>query len=685
MVKTTIKKIKKRNGRQAKFNQNKITKAIWRAAKSVGGKDKERAKYLSDKAVERLEKKYDGHTVCNVEQIQDAVEEVLMKHGHSSTARAYILYRDLHSRMRNVQSLIDSDELIGDYLKQLDWRVRENSNMAYSLQGLNNHVASAISANFWLNKNYPKEVREAHLSGDFHIHDLQLLSAYCCGWDLRDLLYKGFGGVAGKIECDPPKHFRSALGQLVNFFYTLQGESAGAQAVSSFDTYLAPFIYYDKLSYKGVKQALQEFVFNMNVPTRVGFQTPFSNVTMDLEVPDFMKKESVVIGGKMEKKAYGEFEKEMKMFNKAFAEVMLTGDSRGRVFTFPIPTYNITKDFDWTSKEYELIWEMTRKYGIPYFSNFVNSDMKPEDVRSMCCRLRIDNRNLRKRGGGLFGANPLTGSLGVVTINLPRIGYLAKGDRKSYFERLSKYMDLAKDALLLKRQIVESFTEEGLYPYCKVYLDGVKQRTGGYWKNHFNTIGLIGMNESLINLMGKTMADEEGRMFALEVMDFMRQKLVIYQKETDEMFNLEATPGEGTSYRLARLDKKLYSDIICANEGGHEKGKREPFYTNSTQLPVDYTEDIFDALDLQDEVQCKYSGGTVIHGFLGESLPDIESVKKLVRKIAENYSLPYFTLTPTFSICPVHGYIAGEHEYCPKCDEELLVKEGKDGKKKENK
>jgi len=670
MVKTTIKKIRKRNGRMVKFSQNKIFLAIWKAARSVGGGDRKKAKLLSDQVVERLEKKYDGHTIASVEEIQDAIEETLMKQSHTSTARAFILYRDLHSRMRNVHSLIDSDELIGDYLKKMDWRVRENSNMAFSLQGLNNHVASAISANFWLNKIYPKHIRRGHLSGDFHIHDMQLLAAYCCGWDLRDLLIRGFGGVRGKIECRPAKHFRTALGQLVNFFYTLQGEAAGAQAVSSFDTYLAPFIYYDKLSFKEVKQSMQEFIFNMNVPTRVGFQTPFSNVTLDLVVPDFMEKEPVIVGGKFKKKTYSEFGKEMQMLNRAFAEVMIEGDAKGRVFTFPIPTYNITREFDWESNDLEPIWEMTRRYGTPYFSNFINSDMKPEDVRSMCCRLRLNNKSLRKRGGGLFGANPLTGSLGVVTLNLPRIGYQAKGDRRKYFARLSFLMDVAKEALLLKRSVVESLTEEGLYPYSRVYLSDVKKRSGKYWHNHFNTIGLIGMNESLLNFMGKTIAEDEGREFALEILDFMRQKLVIYQKETDGMFNLEATPAEGTSYRLARLDKKEHSDIICANEKAVKKDKAEPFYTNSTQLPVDFTDDIFDALDLQDELQCKYSGGTVLHGFLGESLPDIDGVKKLVRKIAQNYKLPYFTLTPTFSICPKHGYLAGEHEFCPKCDEE---------------
>lgn len=666
MTKTTVTKIKKRSGKIVKFNPLKIANAMEKAFKAIGEKDGERVKFLAEKVVAKLEDKYDGKIVPQVEEIQNIVEEVLMKHGHYDVARAYILYRDLKNRVRDIHSLVDSDELVGDYLSKLDWRVRENSNMAYSLQGLNNHVASVISANYWLNKIYPPQIREAHNNGDLHIHNLQILAAYCCGWDLRDLLFRGFGGVPGKIECKPPKHFRTALGQLVNFFYTLQGESAGAQAVSNFDTLLAPFIAYDKLSYTEVKQALQEFIFNMNVPTRVGFQTPFTNVTLDLNIPNFLKKEAVIIGGKVQNKTYGQFQDEVDTFNRAFAEVMLEGDAKGRVFTFPIPTYNITSDFAWNKPIYQGIWEMTRKYGIPYFSNFINSDMKPEDARSMCCRLRLDNRELNKRGGGLFGAYPLTGSLGVVTINLPRIGFLSK-NKKEYFEKLSHLMDLAKEALLLKREVVEKFTDEGLYPYSKVYLGAIKDRFGEYWRNHFNTIGLIGMNESLLNFMGKSIGDEEGKAFAEDIMEFMRTKLVIYQKETDLMFNLEATPAEGTSYHLAKLDKKQYPKIICANEEELGKDHAEPYYTNSTHLPVNYTDDIFKALDLQDSLQTKYTGGTVLHGFLGESLPDKTAVKTLVKKIAENYHLPYYTLTPTFSVCPSHGYIAGEHKKCPRC------------------
>lgn len=659
-TKTIIKQIKKRDGRIVPFEIKKIERAIWLAAKAAGGENRQRAKYLAGLTVKELEKRFNKTIIPEVEQVQDIVEKILLEKGHEKTYRAYTLYRDLHKKLRDISSLVDSDELIQKYLDKTSWLVKENANMTYSLQGLNNHVASIISSNFWLNKIYPREVRKAHLYGDIHIHDLALVSAYCTGWDLKDLLIKGFGGVPGKIYSAPPKHFSTALGQLVNFFYTLQGEVAGAVAVANFDTYLAPFIAQDKLSYKEVKQEMQEFIYNMNIPTRVGFQTPFTNVSLDLTPPKMVGEEAVVIGGKPINAQYRDFQKEINMFNKAFAEVMMEGDAQGRVFTFPIPTYSITKDFDWDNKVLEPVWEMTRRYGIPYFANYVNSDMKPEDARSMCCHLRLDNRVLRKRGG-LFAANPLTGSIGVVTINLPRIGYLSK-TKKEFFQRLNKLMKIARDSLLIKRKTVEKFTEKGLYPYCRYYLSDVKKRTGKYWSNHFNTIGINGMNEALENFLGKSIADPEGKAFALEAMDFMRKKILQYQKSTSQLFNLEATPAEGTSYRFARIDKKKFKNIISANEKG------EPFYTNSTHLPVDYTDDIFEALDHQDELQCKYNGGTVLHGFLGESLPNIKAVKSLIKRIAQNYHLPYFTLTPTFSICPVHGYLKGEHQFCPKCD-----------------
>lgn len=664
-IKTIIKKVKKRDGRIVPFDIKKIERAIWLAAKAAGGTDRKRAKYLAGLVVKELEKRFNKTIIPEVEQIQNIVEKTLLRKGHERTYRAYTLYRDLHAKLRDISSLVDSDELIQRYLDKASWLVKENANMTYSLQGLNNHVASIISSNFWLNKIYPRDVRKAHTYGDVHIHNLALLSAYCTGWDLKDLLIRGFGGVPGKISSSPAKHFRTALGQLVNFCYTLQGEVAGAIAVANFDTYLAPFIAQDKLSYKEVKQAMQEFVYNMNVPTRVGFQTPFTNVTMDLNPPKTVGEEAVVIGGKPIKTQYKDFQKEMDMFNRAFAEVMSEGDAQGRVFTFPIPTYSITKDFKWENPVLEPVFEMTRKYGIPYWANYINSDMKPEDARSMCCRLRLDNRILRKRGG-LFAANPLTGSIGVVTVDLPRIGYLAK-TKKEFFQRLNKLMRVVRDSLLIKRKTVEEFTEKGLYPYCRYYLSDVKERTGKYWSNHFNTIGIIGMNEALQNFLGKDITDEGGKAFALEVMDFMRKKILQYQKSTGQLFNLEATPAEGTSYRAARVDKEKYPDIIVANEKDVKKKGSEPFYTNSTHLPVHWTDDIFEALDHQDELQCKYNGGTVLHGFLGESLSNTKAVKELIKKIAKNYHLPYFTLTPTFSICPKHGYLKGEHHKCPKC------------------
>lgn len=506
----SIREIKKRDGRVVSFDEKKISNAIFKAMRAVGEANRGKAEIMADQVTLILDKRFDGHSIPAVEEIQDIVEEVLIKNRQVAVAKAYILYRELHNKIRNINSLIDSDESVNNYIKKLDWRVRENSNMTYSLQGLNNYVASLVSSNFWLNQIYSKEVGEAHLSGDLHLHDLAILAAYCCGWDLQDFLVRGLGGVTGKISCKPPKHLMSALGQLTNLIYTLQGETAGAQAVSNFDTLLAPFIYYDKLSYKEVKQALQVFVFNMNVPTRVGFQTPFSNITLDFVIPKIMLKEPVIIGGEPQKKTYGEFQKEVNIFNKALGEVLLEGDAQGRVFSFPIPTINITKDFDWENPYLENLWEATKKYGIPYFSNFINSDMKPEDTRSMCCRLRLDNRELRKKGGGLFGANPLTGSIGVVTINLPRIGYLTE-TKTEFKERLGHLMDMAKESLITKRKLLEDFTEKGLYPYSKFYLEGIKSRFGEYWKNHFNTIGLVGMNEACLNFLGENIATEKGK------------------------------------------------------------------------------------------------------------------------------------------------------------------------------
>jgi ribonucleoside-triphosphate reductase len=665
-----FREIRKRDGRIVKFDATKITNAIAKAGMATGEFGRDIAERLTLKVLSLAEEIIKSE-IPTVEEIQDVVEEVLIDSPYRKTAKAYILYRDQHAKIREISAKANVD-LVDQYLEKIDWQVQENSNMTFSLQGLNNYISSEISKVYWLNKIYPPEIRNAHIGGDFHIHDLNSLSVYCVGWDLQDLLIEGFRGVPGKAESRPAKHFRSALGQIVNFFYTLQGEAAGAQAFSNFDTLLAPFIRYDNLSYRDVKQALQEFIFNTNVSTRTGFQTPFTNVTLDLTVPQFMKDQPVIIGGKPQSATYGEFQEELDIFNKAFLEVMLEGDAKGRVFTFPIPTYSITRDFDWNNPNIELLWEVTAKYGIPYFSNFINSDMRPEDVRSMCCRLRLNNRELQKRGGGLFGANPLTGSIGVVTINMPRLGYLSKSEDE-FFDRLDRLMNLAKESLEIKRKVLERFTEKDLYPYSKFYLREVKKRFGEYWKNHFSTIGLIGMNEACLNLLGVDIGTEEGREFAIRVLSFMREKLIEFQEETGNIYNLEATPGEGTSYRLARIDKDRYPDIICANEREFREFSAEPFYTNSTQLPVNYTDDIFYALDLQDEIQTMYTGGTVFHIFVGERIEDPESVKYLIKKICENYRLPYITITPTFSVCPSHGYIAGEYSLCPRCGEETEV------------
>jgi ribonucleoside-triphosphate reductase len=660
-----MKFVRKRDGRLEPFDQERITNAIWKAAKAVGGKDRELAKRLSDQVVAELKRRFGEDGVPTVEEIQDIVEKILIENGHARTAKAYILYRKQHQDLRELAALLSSADLVDQYLDIEDWRVKENSNMSYSLQGLNNYLSSTVIAKYWITRIYPPNIADAHFSGDVHIHDLGVLGPYCVGWDIKDLLLTGFGGVPGKIESVPAKHFRTALGQVVNFFYTLQGEAAGAQAFSNFDTYLAPFIRYDGLNQKEVEQSLQEFFFNMNVPTRVGFQTPFTNVTLDLRVPEFMKDEPVIVGGEVKDATYGEMEKEMEMFNNAFAEVLSKGDAKGRVFTFPIPTYCITKDFDWDSPVSQKIFDVAAKYGAPYFSNFVNSDMKPEDVRSMCCRLRIDNRELRKRGGGFFGANPLTGSIGVVTLNLPRIGYLAKNEDE-FFERLEALMELAKDSLEIKRKVLEQFTENGLYPYSRRYLRGVKETFGKYWKNHFSTIGLVGMNEAILNLFGYGIATKDGLEFAVKVLNFMREKLADFQEETGNIYNLEATPAEGASYRLARIDKRKYPDIIAANEKYLARGA-EPFYTNSSQLPVDHEADLFEALEHQDRLQTLYTGGTVFHIYLGERLYSWRAAAELARKVAWNFRLPYFTLTPTFSVCPTHGYLSGEHKQCPKC------------------
>ncbi|UCF99207.1 MAG: ribonucleoside triphosphate reductase [Spirochaetaceae bacterium] len=673
-----VENIRKRNGQIVSFDQEKITNAIWAAVQAVGGRDFTKALKLSDQVVKGIRRKYEDGSVPSVEHVQDIVEKVLIENGHAKVAKAYILYREQHKNIREVTRLLRDITIIDDYLDEMDWRVRENSNMTYSLQGLNVHITQKVVCNYWLNSVYPKEIRDAHLSGEFHIHDLGTLGPYCVGWDLQDLLIEGFRGVRGKVESKAARHFDVALMQVVNFLYTLQGEAAGAQAFSNFDTLLAPFIYYDGLSYDMVKQCLQKFLYNMNVPTRVGFQTPFTNITLDLKAPEYLGSQPVVIGGEVKDKSYGEFQEQMDIFNRAFAETMSLGDATGRPFTFPIPTYNVTPDFPWESTELDPVWEMTAKYGIPYFSNFINSDLKPDDVRSMCCRLRLDKRELQKRGGGLFGSNPLTGSVGVVTLNLPRIGYEAGSDQE-FLEILGSRMELAKESLIIKREVLEKFTDRGLYPYSRFYLRNIKTGFGNYWKNHFSTIGIIGMNDAAYNLLGVDLTRPEGVEFAVRALDFMRGKLADFQAETNSIFNLEATPAEGASYRLARIDKKLFPEIKIYSEDtyavsrGNGKRLRAPYYTNSTQLPVGFSDDVFDALKLQDPLQSRYTGGTVLHAFLGERMPSIKATKALVKTIAENFHLPYYSLTPTFSICEQHGYLRGEQNVCPTCGETCEV------------
>lgn len=670
-----MEKVVKRDGQIVEFNSEKITNAIEKAAKVTKEFDKNTAKNLTEKVIaltqDLVERKRENLKAASIEEIQDIVEYILLSSDYKKTAKSYMLYRDQQAKLREFTSNANLD-MIDNYLKQLDWEVNENSNMSYSIQGLNNYISSHISKSYWLNKIYSKEIQEAHANGDFHIHDLNMLSVYCVGWDLKDLLSQGFTGVQGKVQCSPAKHFRTALGQVVNFLYTMQGEATGAQAFSNFDTLLAPFIRYDELDYKQVKQAMQEFIFNLNVPTRTGFQTPFTNITMDLTVPSYYANQNVIIGGEAMEDTYGEFQHEMNMLNKAYFEVMMQGDSTGQVFTFPIPTYNITKDFDWESPELDGLWEMSAKYGIPYFSNFINSDMSPEDARSMCCRLRIDNRELEYRGGGLFGSNPLTGSIGVVTMNLPRMAFIAKNE-EDFFNILAEKMRLAKESLEKKRKILENFTDKDLYPYTKYYLRDIKARHDCYWTNHFSTIGLVGMNEACLNLLGEGIGDEVGRIFAIKVMDFMRDKIVEFQKETGHNYNLEATPAEGTSYRLAKMDKEKLINIKCANDEDYYSKGAKPFYTNSSQLPINFTEDIFEVLDHQDDLQAKYTGGTVVHIYAGERIHDIKIMKNLVKKVCTNYKLPYFTFSPTFSTCPTHGYLAGEHFACPKCGEDSEV------------
>lgn len=645
--------VMKRDNQLVSFDKERIYNAIRLAAETTEELNLQAIHRLTETIVLFIEKFAKTHETIAVEEIQDIVEFSLMTSGYFKTAKKYIVYREKRAQARETANIVvDVDKTIGEYLNQSDWRVNENANQGYSLGGMILNTSGKITANYWLNYVYPKEVREAHVEGDFHLHDLGMFSGYCAGWSLRQLLEEGFNGVAGKIESAPPKHFETALGQMVNFLGTLQNEWAGAQAFSSFDTMLAPYVKADKLSYDQIYQGVQQFIFNLNVPSRWGMQTPFTNITLDWVVPDDLREKQPVIAGETQPFTYQDCQEEMDLINKAFIEVMTRGDEHGRVFTFPIPTYNVTKDFKWETENAKLLFEMTAKYGIPYFQNFINSDLNPSDVRSMCCRLQLDLRVLRARGGGLFGSAEMTGSVGVVTINLPRIGYLSKS-KAEFFERLGKLMDVAKTSLEIKRKVVQDNIDRGLLPYTRRYLPSLR--------NHFGTIGLNGMNEACVNLLGCNLASEEGTGFAKEVLDYMRDRLLTYQEETGNLYNLEATPAEGVTYRFAKEDQARYPGIAQAGS------KEEPYYTNSTHLPVGYTENPLQALDHQDALQTKYTGGTVLHLFLGERVRDWQVCAKFVKKVAESYRLPYFTITPTFSICPKHGYLNGEQRTCPTC------------------
>jgi ribonucleoside-triphosphate reductase len=653
-----ISTIRKRDGKLVPYDNFKIANAIFHAAEAVGGNDFSLALGLARQVEEQIGHKFHSNSIPAVEEIQDLVEKVLIETGHARVAKAFILYREQHRRLRSTKDLLlDIKNTMDGYLKQEDWRVNENANVDYSLGGLIMHNSGAITANYWLENIYSHEIAEAYRHGDFHIHDLSMFSGYCAGWSLRQLISEGLGGVRHKISSQPPRHLSTLVQQMVNFLGILQNEWAGAQAFSSFDTYLAPFVRVDNLSYEDVKQNIQSFVFGVNTPSRWGSQAPFTNITLDWVVPDDLRDQPAIVGGEPLDMPYGDFQHEMDMVNKAFLEVLIEGDANGRGFAYPIPTYNITKNFNWDSENAELLFKITGKYGHPYFQNFINSDLNPGDVRSMCCRLQLDKRELRKRGGGLFGADEFTGSIGVVTINLPRIGYLSSS-REEYFSMLDHYMELARESLETKRKVITKLMDQGLFPYTQRYLR--------HWNNHFSTIGLIGVNESMLNYNGKDLTDPQARGFALEVLAHMRKKLVTFQEETGHLYNLEATPGESTSYRLAKLDRAKFPRMIIP-------GDNNPYYTNSSQLPVGATDDIFDALDMQNDLQRQYTGGTVFHAFLGEAIDDVAICKKLVRKVAENYSIPYFTISPTFSVCSMHGYLRGEHFACPNCGEQAEV------------
>ena len=650
--------LRKRDGRLVPFELDKIGAAIEAAGLATGEFDQVTALALAAHVLTRLTQR-----VVEVEQAQDAVERVLMEAGHYGTARAYIVYREQHGRLRrDRKAIVDVAASMNEYLSRQDWRVRANANQGYSLGGLILNVAGKVTANYWLDEVYSPEIGTAHREGDLHIHDLDMLAGYCAGWSLRTLLNEGFNGIPGRVEAGPPKHLSSALGQMVNFLGTLQNEWAGAQAFSSFDTYLAPFVRKDNLGFAEIRQAIQEFIYNLNVPSRWGTQTPFTNLTFDWVCPEDLREQIPYIGGEEMPFAYGDLQHEMELINRAYIEVMQAGDGLGRVFTFPIPTYNITHDFPWDSENADRLFEMTARYGLPYFQNFLNSDMQPNQVRSMCCRLQLDVRELLKRGGGLFGSAEQTGSLGVVTINCARLGYLHQGDRKGLYEHLDALLEMAMQSLELKRKVIQHHMDAGLYPYTKRYL--------GTLRNHFSTIGVNGLHEMVRNFTedAEGVHTPAGRAMAIELLDHVRAVLVRFQEETGHLYNLEATPAEGTTYRFAKEDRKRFSDILQAGSAD------APYYTNSSQLPVGFTDDPFEALALQDELQTKYTGGTVLHLYMAEQISSAQACKNLVRKALGRFRLPYLTITPTFSICPVHGYLSGEHEFCPKCDEVLIAK-----------
>lgn len=654
-----LRSVVKRSGEIEAYNRKKIEAAINKAISAVDGRvNNKKAVFLTDKVEEKLKavmaNRY-AHSIPAIEEIQDIVELVLIEQQEAALAKAYILYRAKREAVRDTESLmLNINSTMDGYLSRSDWRVQENANVNFSLGGLILHNSGTITANYWLKNIYTPEIAEAHKTAAFHLHDLSMFSGYCAGWSLRQLIEEGLGGVPDKITSKPPKHLSTLIQQIVNFLGIMQNEWAGAQAFSSFDTYLAPFVKADSLSDASVKQCLQSFVYGVNTPSRWGSQAPFTNITLDWVCPPDLADKKAVVGGEKTGFTYGECQKEMDTINRLFIELMLEGDAAGRGFQYPIPTYNITADFDWSSPNARLLFEMTARYGTPYFQNFINSDLNPGDVRSMCCRLQLDKRELRKRGGGLFGSDEFTGSIGVVTINMPQIAYLSKTE-KNYFDRLDYLMETAKQSLQIKRKVIEKLLEGGLFPYTKRYLK--------HLNNHFSTIGICGMNEACLNFLGEDIASERGKAFAEKVLTYMRNKLADFQEETGSLFNLEATPAESTSYRLAKHDKQQFPDIIAS-------GDVEPYYTNSSQLPVAYTQDVFDALDHQESLQRKYTGGTVFHIFLGEAVKDWQACRDLVKTVASNYRIPYFSISPTFSICPIHGYLEGEHFECPKCKRE---------------